>query len=89
MDANCGDSTPLQELEQRYTRFRVEVQTALDRCESGATYASLAKRVITRENSEANASVPAASVRPALVKNPVVAMGKEIDIDQSCFAKHT
>ena len=46
---------PLQDLEQRYMRFRVEVQTALDRNETNATYASLARRIITRENSEANA----------------------------------
>ena len=44
-----------QELEQRYTRFRVEVQTALDRCEAGATYESLARRILQRENSETHA----------------------------------
>lgn len=65
----------VQELEQRYTRFRVEVQTALDRCESHATYASLAKRVISRETSESNAVAPAASGRPALVKKPTPATG--------------
>ena len=65
----------MQELEQRYTRFRVEVQTALDKCESRATYASLAKRVIGRETSESNAVAPAASNRPALVKKSNPATG--------------
>ena len=64
-----------QELEQRYTRFRVEVQTALDRCESGATYASLAKRVISREASETNALGTAPSTRPTLVKKPTPTAG--------------
>lgn len=45
----------VQELQQRYNRFRVEVQTAVDRCEAGATYASLARRVMSRETTASNA----------------------------------
>lgn len=69
----------MQELEQRYTRYRVEVQTALDKCESGATYASLANRVISRETSETHANVGSSVTnRPALTKNPSNAPGRHI-----------
>lgn len=44
-----------QELEQRYNRFRVEVQTAVDRNELTATYANLARRVMSRETNATNA----------------------------------
>lgn len=53
----------------------MEVQTALDRCESRATYESLARRVTSRETSELNAVGPAASTRPALVKKQAAATG--------------
>lgn len=49
------EGVAVQELEQRYSRFRVEVQSAMDRNEAGVSYESIAKRITGREVSEAQA----------------------------------
>ena len=48
----------MQDMEQRYTRFRVAVETALDRGEGHLGYAEIARRLTARDKQAAVASLP-------------------------------
>ena len=58
----------LQVLAERYTTFRLEVQTANDKGER-TTYSDLARRVMRREDRTAAAAMPQPRKRPK-VDNP-------------------
>ena len=45
-------------MEQRYGRFRVAVQTALDRGEAHLGYTEIARRLVARDKQTANAGLP-------------------------------
>ena len=56
-------------LAERYTTFRLEVQTANDKGER-ATYGELARRVMRREDRTAAAAMPQPRKRPKATDDP-------------------
>ncbi|KAK9789049.1 hypothetical protein WJX73_002372 [Symbiochloris irregularis] len=55
---NNARKAQLQEMEQRYTRFRVAVQTALDGGEGHLGYSEVARRLVARDKQAAVAGLP-------------------------------
>lgn len=65
----------MQDLEQRYDRFRVEVQTAIDRHDNGATYAKIASRVMSKEANAVTAAAAGPNRISSLTRNSAPASG--------------
>lgn len=85
-------STTLQALAERYSRFRLEVQTANDSGEAGS-YADCARRVLQRESRTAKAAFGAPLSRTAASSSPAgelvwIPLNKSVDRSTAARVAH-